>query len=191
MQYYLSAHQRPDLMSGGYLVVRAHDRQTTVGVSRIIQTMAGAAEPVQVHSLDDFVEPQLKPWRTGTEILMVVGSAALVLAAAGVYGVIAYLAAVRHREYAIRRALGADSARIALALLRDTASMIVGGTVAAFLLVGVIKGPLESLLYRTPVWDPTAIVLALGGIFLAGLAATAQPISRTISADLGPSLAAD
>ena len=42
MQYYLSAHQRPDLMSGGYLVVRAHDRQTTVGVSRIIQTMAGA-----------------------------------------------------------------------------------------------------------------------------------------------------
>ncbi len=91
---------------------------------------------------------------------------ALVLAAVGIYGVIAYTVAVRSREMAVRMALGARPARVVGEVVRDASRLVgiglLGGLAGALLLGRLMTG----LIYGLSPVDP----LALGGSALLLLA---------------------
>ena len=117
-------------------------------------------------------------------------SLATLLAAIGLYGVLAYTMAQRTREIGLRMALGADRAAVRDMVLRQVARMtLVGGLIGIVAAIGIGRAA-SSMLYEIQAHDPivmtTSVVLLL---FVAGAAALvpAQRASR-INPDTGTSL---
>ncbi|PYR30834.1 MAG: hypothetical protein DMF90_26845, partial [Acidobacteria bacterium] len=93
-------------------------------------------------------------------VLTVFGFAALLLAAVGIYGMMAYSVAQRGREIAVRLALGAESRRIRnMVVMQGLRPVVVGmvcGVAAAFALTRL----LSSLLFRVQPRDPLVFLVA-------------------------------
>jgi hypothetical protein len=120
-------------------------------------------------SLADRANRSLGSRRQTAVILGTFAAMALLLSGVGIYGVVAYVVFQRTREFGIRKALGAESARILGSVLGDGARMaLVGGVlgVAGTLAAGRL---LASQLYGISPHDPGAIaasILALGATCL-------------------------
>jgi predicted permease len=96
---------------------------------------------------------------------------ATLLAAVGLYGVLAYTIAQRTREIGLRMALGAAPGRVRTMVLRQVAWMTaIGASVGIVGAIGVGKGA-AALLYELTPWDPA--VLAISAVLLAIVAFTA------------------
>jgi predicted permease len=105
-------------------------------------------------------------------------SLATLLAAVGLFGVLAYTVAQRRREIGVRMALGADAGRVRALVLRQTAAMVlVGGAlgVAGALALGRLAG---SLLFELRGSDPTVLASATAVVVLVALAAAWLPARR-------------
>jgi hypothetical protein len=80
-----------------------------------------SAEPglpyIAVRPLDALVAPRLRSWRLGATMFSVFGALAVVLAAIGLYSVLAYDVAERRLELGVRSALGAATQRLALLVI--------------------------------------------------------------------------
>jgi predicted permease len=109
-------------------------------------------------------------------------AAALVLAAVGVYGVIAYVVVERRREFGVRMALGATGAQIGtLVLLEGT--RLVGLGVALGLSGALVAGPLlADQLFGTSPADAGAYAAAVPVLALAALVACTWPVRRATTA---------
>jgi ABC-type lipoprotein release transport system permease subunit len=95
-------------------------------------------EPIfRLNTLSDLVEYWLSPQKFNSLLLAIFAGLALVLAAIGIYGVIAYSVVQRTREIGIRMALGADRANVLRLILRQGARIgmlgLIIGTAAAYL----------------------------------------------------------
>ncbi|MDT8369063.1 MAG: ABC transporter permease [Longimicrobiales bacterium] len=98
------------------------------------------------------------------------GGLATLLAAVGLYGVLAYSVEQRTREIGVRMALGAQRGEVRAMVLRQMARMAGIGAVAGGVLAVFIGRSAQSLLYELGGSDPVVIVLAglvLGGVALA------------------------
>jgi predicted permease len=105
-------------------------------------------------------------------------SLATLLAAIGLYGVLAYTVAQRTREIGLRMALGAAPARVRAMVLRQVAWMtIVGGAIGLAFAVAI--GQLaSSLLYQLDGYDPTVLAAATVSLTLVALGAGLIPALR-------------
>ena len=116
------------------LVVRG--THGTGSLASAIRAAARAVDPqlplYSVRSMDEVAEASLAPNRGLTEVLMLFGALALLLAALGLYGTLAFSAAQRTREVGVRLALGAGRQEILALVLREGAR-----TTAAGLLLGL------------------------------------------------------
>jgi predicted permease len=112
---------------------------------------------------------------------------ATLLAAVGLYGVLAYTVAQRTREIGLRMALGADGARVRGMLLRQVALMtIVGGLVGLAAAVGI--GTLaKSLLFEIEGYDPAVVAVSIA--LLAIVAMTAGLIPALKASRIDPMIA--
>ncbi len=103
---------------------------------------------------------------------------ATLLAAVGLYGVLAYTVAQRTREIGIRMALGADPSRVRALVLRQVATMTaIGGGVgiAAAVTIGELA---QSLLFELRGTDPVVLVGSVAALALVALAAGYLPARR-------------
>jgi predicted permease len=108
---------------------------------------------------------------------------ATVLAAIGLYGVLAYSVAQRTNEIGIRVALGADATRVRLMILRQVAIMTLVGA-----LIGVAAGyaggrGAAAILFNMNGWDPVVFVVATVLLALVSLAAGLIPAMRASKID--------
>jgi putative ABC transport system permease protein len=114
------------------------------------------------------------------------GVAAL-LAALGVYGVLAHAVTQQRREIGIRMALGARKGNVLMYVLRSATSMLLvgfaSGLAGAFALTRVLK----SLLFNVSTLDPIALSIACISMALVGMLAAWVPASRAARVD--PTLA--
>ena len=108
---------------------------------------------------------------------------ATLLAAVGLYGVLAYTVAQRTREIGVRMALGAAPERVRSMVLRQVAIMtIVGGAIG--LTAAIAVGRLaESMLYEIKGWDPVVLVGAAMALGVVALGAGLIPASRAARID--------
>ena len=125
------------------------------------------------------VEATLAPTRIGALTMGAFGALALLLAAVGLYGVIAYSVSLRTKEIGVRVALGAARGQVLAHILRQGARLaIVGLAIGGFASLGLGR-LLESLLYGVSRVDPVAYAVA-GGLLL--LVATAANLIPALSA---------
>jgi putative ABC transport system permease protein len=108
---------------------------------------------------------------------------ATLLAAVGLYGVLAYSVAQRTREIGVRMALGATSANVSRMVLRQVGLMtLVGAVIGIAGAIALGKGA-QSLLYELKGWDPTVIALSAVLLTLVALGAALVPALRASNVD--------
>jgi ABC-type antimicrobial peptide transport system permease subunit len=110
------------------------------------------------------------------------GLAAL-LAALGIYGVLAYVVVQRTREIGIRMALGAAAGQVRLLIVREVGSMVLIGVGVGLPLAYGLARLSESLLYGVHAGDPAVYLLGLGLIGLIALVACFLPARRATRVD--------
>jgi predicted permease len=108
---------------------------------------------------------------------------ATLLAAVGLYGVLAYSVAQRTREIGVRMALGASAAAVRQMVLRQVGTMtLVGGVVGIAGAIALGKGA-QSLLYQLKGWDPVVIAASAVLLTLVALGAGFVPALRASRVD--------
>jgi putative ABC transport system permease protein len=152
-----------------------------------LRQVVRAADPNQavtrVRSFDEILGTSLAGRRFNTLMVVLFAGVALVLAAVGIYGVMAYAVAARTREIGVRAALGASP--------RDLLRMIVGqgARLAGIALVIGIGGALlvtqlmAALLFEITPRDPRTFAAVAGGLAVVALIATWVPARRAVRID--------
>jgi ABC-type antimicrobial peptide transport system permease subunit len=103
---------------------------------------------------------------------------ATILAAVGLYGVLAYTVAMRTREIGIRMALGASAATVRALVLRQVGLMMLVGGVIGLAAALALGRAAESLLYGVAGRDPAVVISAAVLLGLFALAAGLVPAHR-------------
>jgi predicted permease len=174
-----------------YLRVRAHPEQIVEPLRRELQRLVPGAAYVSARVVATTLDPVLRPWRLGATMFSLFGGLALLVAAVGLYGMIAYSVAQRSHEMGVRAALGAarsDLIRLVMAEgLRITAVGILVGTALAF---GV--GPfIGSLLFGVGPRDLSTTGTVAAVLLLVAGIATLLPAWRAARADPSAALRTD
>ncbi len=108
---------------------------------------------------------------------------ALLLAAAGLYGVVSYLTAQRQREFGIRVAVGAKATDVLILVLKQGLGRAALGLVLGLALSAALTRALGAMLYGVSAWDTTTYVLVSGLLMCVVLAATFVPAWRASRLD--------
>jgi len=138
-------------------------------IRREIAALDSRLAASDVATMPDVVASAVSPQRATARTLAAAALIALLLAATGTYGVMAYGAAQRTREFGVRIALGATPTGIVRLVLRQSLTLacvgVVLGTVGA---LAMARG-MRAILYETDPWNPLVIggaALALGIVAL-------------------------
>jgi predicted permease len=137
----------------------------------------------EANSLSEQLGPPLLPARLAASLLSGFGLLALVLAATGVYGAMAYAVARRTREIGIRVAIGALPRQVLTAVFRRMALLAVIGA-SAGVVIALIGGRFfQPILYGIKASDPWTFVIALVLVGCVTLAACWNPARRALRVD--------
>jgi putative ABC transport system permease protein len=137
----------------------------------------------EVRTLDEHVRRAVWEWRVYAQLLGAFSIVALIIAALGIYGVMAYTVTQRTREIGIRMALGADRADVQRLVvgqaLRLTSFGAGLGLAAAFALTRFM----QSLLFGIRADDPPTFVVVTLILALSAAAAAWLPTARAVRVD--------
>jgi predicted permease len=133
-------------------------------------------------TLADLAAVRILPIRIGAWLIGFFGLLAVLLAAVGLYGIIAFSVSRQTREIGIRKALGAETAAVLAMVLRRGMILVAVGGVLGALLAGAGARLLGSVLF-VGAFDPVSYGVAF--LLLAGVAAVANwiPARRAASVD--------
>jgi putative ABC transport system permease protein len=137
----------------------------------------------QVQTMSTALAATVAEPRMRATLLGLFAVAAMVLAAIGVYGVVAYLVGQRTQEIGVRRALGAPAANVMLMLLREAMRPVGAGIVVGLGGAFALSRALSAMLYGVSTTDVATYVVACGGLALAALAASIVPARRALRID--------
>jgi ABC-type antimicrobial peptide transport system permease subunit len=114
---------------------------------------------------------------------MAFAALATVLAAIGLYGVLAYTVSQRTREFGLRMALGADPSRVRMMVLKQVAMMtLIGAPIGVAITFFAARG-VASLLYQMEARDPWVFTGSVLLLILIALAAGLVPAMRASRID--------
>jgi ABC-type antimicrobial peptide transport system permease subunit len=108
---------------------------------------------------------------------------ATLLAAVGLYGVLAYTVAQRTREIGVRMALGADAGRVRALVMRQVSVMLIVGSVIGIAAAVGLGRAASSLLYGLKGHDPVVFTLSVLVLILVALGAGYIPARRASRVD--------
>jgi predicted permease len=167
-----------------FIVKTAGDPVALAGaVQRAIHGVDGDLPFRQVQTLESLYARQLAGYRASASVVGLAGLIALVLASAGLYGVMAYRVTERTREIGVRMALGATRRVVAREVIGRAVRLTLGGValgVGGAVLVGRFA---EGLVYGVAPRDPVSLVAAPLVLIVVAVLAVAVPARRAMAVD--------
>lgn len=133
---------------------------------------------VKVRTMEDNVAQNFSQPRFRTLLLVFFAGIALLIAAVGVYGVMAYATVQRAGEMAIRMALGCSVEKVFMLVVTDGLRLTLIGIVIGTAFGLALSRWLKSLLFGVSATDALTLTGSIFVVFLAGLAATLIPARR-------------
>jgi predicted permease len=138
-------------------------------------------QPIRsVETLRSLMAESVGQERFFTILFAVFGSLALVLAAVGIYGVLAYTVRQRTQEIGVRMALGARTVDVMLMVGGGGMKLVVAGLAIGTVAAALLSRVLASLLYGVSPTDPGAYAAAVAFLLLTGVAAIFVPARRAM-----------
>jgi predicted permease len=185
---YVSYRQRPERALEGVTLLVRHSGDPRAVLDAIRRQMAALDRdvPVEFSSVSAIMAGSVAYRRFIMLVMTGFGAFALFLAALGVYGVLAYSVARRHREIGVRMALGATRVHVVRLVTTDGARAVVPGVILGLAGSVIMTRAMRSMLYGVGPADPVAfaggmvallVVVALACIVPARRASRVEPMS--------------
>ena len=167
------------------LVIRTTGTPTDVlpAVKATVHGVLPAIPLRDIRTMESILAQRLAQRRFNMLLLGLFGLLGLVIAAVGIYGMLASIVAQRTREIGVRMALGATRGAITRMVLSSAArllgaGLLIGGVAAYFLSTAA-----ERFLFRIDANDPRALVVAIVLLCVVGLIASVLPARRAAGVD--------
>ena len=188
LQYYLPIDQLERGIGGGLFVrTRGDAKSHSEAIRRELQKVMPGASYVSLTPLDNLLGGQMRSWTLGATMFTVFGLLALLVAAVGLYSVIAYNVAQRTHELGVRVALGAQSPDVVRLVVGEGIRVsAIGVGIGTIVALGAARyvGP---LLFAVSPKDPL-VFTAVGGLLLA-VAVVASLVPAWRASRVDPSVA--
>ncbi len=188
--YFPFAQQAP----GGFtLAVQSDAAASTVegDLRRVLAGLDPRLPLFDVRVMQARVDESLRARRATMTLTAMFGALALGLSALGLYGVLAYLVALRTREIGIRMALGGSAPAIAALVVRESLAVVLLGLSIGLVGAAWAGRALAAELVDVRPMEPSVVVTAVALLLIAAVAATAAPARRAVRVDPAIALAAD
>jgi putative ABC transport system permease protein len=147
-----------------------------------LRRLLAPSDPVdlryEVSTLQTELDRIVAPRRFNSVVIDVFAALALLLAAVGLHGVMAYQVAQRTPELGIRMALGADRGRVLRLVLREGMSLALAGTGLGCVLSLALSQLLAGMLFEVSTYDVTSFALMPAVLIVVGLVACYLPARR-------------
>jgi predicted permease len=181
---YVPYAQRPTIREMTFYAYTQQDPLQAVSALRTVVRDLDANLPIfGVKTMERVIDEDLFGERMVATLSASFGTLAALLAAMGIYGVLAYLVVQRTREIGIRMALGAETAQVRLLIIKEVGSMVLLGVAVGLPLSYGLARFSESLLFGVRAGDPIAYALGLVLIAVIALAACYIPARRATRVD--------
>lgn len=183
-QFFLPYRQNARRGSIGFYVRTAVDpEQVMPSINAVISRLDANLPVVELKTVNQQVRDNIFLDRMISTLSAAFAALATLLAAIGLYGVLAYTVAQRTREIGVRMALGADAGRVRMMVLRQVGVMtIVGGIIGLLAAVGLGRAA-ESLLFEMKGTDPAVFLAATLLLTLVALGAGLLPAHKASRVD--------
>lgn len=160
----------------------------TESVRRVFSQIDPNLPVERIRPLGQLLDRVLAERRLSTVLLLIFSVLAVVLAAVGLYGVLAVAVAQRSREIGIRMALGAEGKDILRLILVQGLGLTVVGLIAGMAAAPLVSYAMKQMLYGVEPLDPITFVGAALVVLIAALAASLHPAWRAAKVDAATSL---
>lgn len=184
-EMYLPFSQVPDAFMKGtasasvFVVRTGADPLSTLPAVRAAVLEAGNDQPVYgVRTMDQIVSNSIAGQRFSMLLLVIFAGLALLLAAVGIYGVIAYTVAQRTREIGIRIALGAGRADVLKAVVGQGMLPVAAGVAIGLAASLALTRLMAGMLYGVKAGDPATVLVVAGMLAAIAFTATLVPARR-------------
>jgi predicted permease len=191
MHYYMPIEQFHPNDGGVFVRTRGPAADKADAVRRALQPLMPGVSYVTVTPMSTIIAPQIRPWKIGAIMFAVFGALALVLAAVGLYSVIAYNVTQRTHEMGVRVALGAQARDVVQLIVREGLKIVIPG-VALGAAIALLAGRwVKPLLFEVSPKDPPVLVGVVLTLIAVAIAASWIPATRAARVDPNQALRAD
>ncbi|MGH7573588.1 MAG: ABC transporter permease [Longimicrobiales bacterium] len=181
-----SSRQADGFANQFFLLIRTSGapRSILAAVRETVQSLDPQQPVYAIQTIDDAFANAAAPRRVATIVLTLFALFALLLAAVGIYSVVAYSVAQRTREIGVRMALGADRGRVRRFIVRQALLPVLAGGAIGLALAIVAGRVLATLMFGISATD--APTLAAVTVLLLGIAALASYVPARKASNLHP-----
>ena len=152
-------------------------------VAAVLRSADAALPFARLQAMDEVFGESIRRPRLLAQLLGTFAGLALLLAAIGTYGVLAYMVTERRREIGIRMALGADQGTVVGDVMRQGLSLAGVGIVAGLVAALGLGRLVASLLFGVSAADPVTLVAVMATIAAVAALASGLPAWRASRVD--------
>jgi putative ABC transport system permease protein len=170
---------------GGGLVIRATADPSTLipSVTRVVRSIVPTAPIENILTVAQVKDQSIAPRRLNAALVSAFGILAVIIAAVGIAGVLAFSVSARTNEIGIRMSLGADSARVQRMVIMEGGVLLGIGLVLGIAAAMAGSRLIQGLLFGVPPHDPLTLGLVAGIMAAIGIGACWLPAARAARID--------
>lgn len=157
--------------------------EVAAAVQRIVRELDQSLPVFELKPMTEWVDEATTTERLIAVLATAFGLLATVLAAIGLYGVIAFTVVRRTPEMGVRMALGARPAEVLRLVMREVGLLLAVGAGIGLVSAFAASRVVESQLFGVSSRDPVVFAAALAGLALVGMAAGVVPARRAAAID--------
>jgi ABC-type antimicrobial peptide transport system permease subunit len=189
-EFYLPLAQLDDVAWGWtsatlFIVARTDGDAAALGpgVRRAVASIDVGVPLFSIRTMEERMAGTLETARFNTMLLTMLGGIGLLLAAVGIYGVIAYFATQRTSEIGIRMALGATQSNVVLLVIRQAAAPVIAGVLIGIVGAVFASRLIAAQLVNVAITDPLTFTAVAAALLVIALLAALLPARRAAALD--------